>query len=132
MRHTLSKPERLTGKKTLSELYQSGEVIKEYPFILMVKPFPFENNVPARLAISVPKRKVKLAVKRNLMKRLAREAYRKQKNEFFDAIIQNKTQLALLLIYTGDEKFNNDIAEIKITKLLSRLIRKLSPQHPII
>jgi len=132
MRHTLSKPERLTGKKTLSELHQSGEVIKEYPFILMVKPFTFENNVPARLAISVPKRKVKLAVKRNLMKRLAREAYRKQKNELFNAIIQNKTQLALLLIYTGDDKFTNDIAETKITKLLSRLIRKLSPQHPII
>lgn len=132
MRHTLSKPERLTGKNTLSELHKRGEVIKEYPFILMVKPFTFESSVPARLAISVPKRKVKLAVRRNLMKRLAREAYRKQKNELFDALIKNKTQLALLLIYTGDEKFTNEIAEPKITKLINRLIRKISPQHPTI
>jgi ribonuclease P protein component len=126
MRQTLSKAERLTGKKNLSELHGTGEVIKEYPFILMVKPFTFETAVPARLAISVPKRKVKLAVKRNLLKRLARDAYRKNKEVLYETLLQNKMQVALLLIYTGDDRFGKDVAEKRINTLLNRLVKKIS------
>lgn len=75
---TLSKAERLCGKSAVEALFGHGKGgmrgCLRYRYTLRAD----EN--PSRILVSVPKRCFKRAVKRNLLKRRIREAYRRQKS----------------------------------------------------
>jgi ribonuclease P protein component len=74
---TLSKSERLCGKKAVETLFGRGrggvKGCLRYRFLQR------EDEGPSRILVSVPKRSFKRAVKRNLLKRRIRESYRRQK-----------------------------------------------------
>ena len=71
------KTEKLTGKKRIEELFRSGSSFYLYPFLLR---FIANDEAHHRVVISVSKKKVRKAVKRNLIKRRIREAYRLNKS----------------------------------------------------
>ena len=75
---TLSKSERLCGKKAVEALFGQGKggVKGCLRFRYLIR----ADEEPSRILVSVPKRSFKRAVKRNLMKRRIREAYRRQKS----------------------------------------------------
>lgn len=64
-----------------------------------------EKDFPARIAVSVSKRRFKRAVKRNRVKRLIRETYRLNKNTLYSSIPEDKT-MDILFIYLHDEILN--------------------------
>jgi ribonuclease P protein component len=75
--HTLPKAERLSGKTRIGALLTDGHSgtagCLRYRYLA-------DNGLAfSRILISVPKRHFKRAVKRNLLKRRIREAYRLQK-----------------------------------------------------
>lgn len=74
--HTFPKSERLTGKKNIEELFQKGSSFFLHPFLLR---YTVSSDKTHRLVISVPKKKFKKAVHRNLIKRRIRESYRLNK-----------------------------------------------------
>ena len=75
---TLTKQERLCGKKAVEALFGRGKSgtkgCLRYRFLMRES-----EELPSRILVSVPKRSFKRAVKRNLLKRRIREAYRRQK-----------------------------------------------------
>ena len=75
---TLPKSERLCGATAVADLFEHGKGISEGCF--RCKYLLREGEAPSRIVISVPKRNFKRAVKRNLLKRRIREAYRRQKS----------------------------------------------------
>ena len=77
MAATLSKSERLCGKKAIAGLMEHGKGgvagCLRYKYLKA-------GEAVTRILVSVPKRHFKRAVKRNLLKRRIRESYRLQKD----------------------------------------------------
>ncbi|MBQ1692891.1 MAG: ribonuclease P protein component [Bacteroidales bacterium] len=76
--NTLSKAERLSSKKDISRLIGNGRWgVCDCVKYCYLSPNGLDFN---RIMVSVPKKHFKRAVKRNLLKRRLREAYRTQKS----------------------------------------------------
>ena len=82
-RNTLKKEERLSGKTAVSTLMAKGKWghLGHFKFCVFANGLDF-----CRILVSVPKRNFKRAVKRNLLKRRIREAYRLQKELVHSAV----------------------------------------------
>lgn len=77
--NTLPKSERLCGKVSVSALMSKGRwgFTSGLKYCSSIQ--PEGDGIPNRIMVSVPKRLFKRAVRRNLLKRRLREAYRTRK-----------------------------------------------------
>ncbi|MDR1865211.1 MAG: ribonuclease P protein component [Bacteroidales bacterium] len=99
--NTLCKKERLCGKRMIAELFVSGKSFFHPPFrVIWMK--TTGGDAPVRFAVSVPKRRFKRAVHRNLIKRRTREAFRLNK-QLLHNFVEEGQQILLMLVYTSDE-----------------------------
>ena len=121
IKYTFCKEERLCRKGGFEELLSSGYSFVSYPLRIVIRLYPRgEKDFPARIAISVSKKRFKRAVKRNRVKRLVREAYRLNKNSLYSRIPGNQT-MDILFIY-----LHNEISEFdKIEKAITGAIKKI-------
>ena len=103
---TLKKEERLCSQKIIGELFTSGESFLAYPLKVVFQKTDNSQTYPVQAAFTVSKRNFKRAVKRNLLKRRMREAYRLNKPAFYDELALRSLKLAMMFVYVG-----KDIAE---------------------
>jgi ribonuclease P protein component len=75
--------------------------------------------------ISIPKRNIAKANQRNLLKRLVREAYRKQKQILYKALSKQEKQINFAIIYLKSNIIKNKEVELEINVVLNRLIKQL-------
>lgn len=125
---TFKKKERLSSKILIDEVFEKGKKFKSYPFIVTYLELDkIENtaNSPVRIVITVPKRKVKFANKRNRVRRQIKEAYRLNKPDFYSQLDAKNKNLALFLIYIGKEKEEYSFIDKKIKLLLTDLVKQL-------
>ena len=125
---TFKKKERLSSKILIDDLFEKGKKFKSYPFIatyLAQDSTESHWDSKVRVVITVPKRKVKFANKRNRVRRQIKEAYRLNKPEFYAQLEDRNTNLALFLIYIGKEKEDYSFIDKKIKLLLTDLVKQL-------
>ena len=96
--YTLKKEERLCSKKKIELLFQSGASIMAFPIRMQYLLTEAEDSSPVKILFSVPKKRFKRAVKRNLIRRRMREAFRLNKHQLYAAIPDGK-QLLCAFIY---------------------------------
>lgn len=124
MNNKFCKEERLCNRKSIDYLFSAEDKIKftEFPFMVIAKKAIDENQkFPAQMMVSVSKRKIKLAVNRNLMKRRIKEAYRLHKNDFYKELRNQNKELTLCFIFLGNKPISYELIEQKIIVLLNRL-----------
>lgn len=121
---TFSKDERLSSKVLLSQLLEKGTSFFVHPFRVIWLDIDHPGRHPVQLAISVPKKRFKKAVDRNRVKRVVREAYRRNKQELYDALNEKGRKGALLLVYSTNIQPVYSELESKIKLILQRLIKE--------
>ncbi len=123
MDQRLTKPERLSGKKSLDRLFSEGKSFFIAPFRIVVLQDKEETDRPTvRMALSVPRKVFKRAVKRNLIKRRIREAYRRNKTILVEPLREKGVRLDLIFIYTRPEILPYRDIEEKIILSLRKIL----------
>lgn len=126
----LPKSERINSKKLIDRLFKGGGAKSMSAFPLRVV-FMTEDADPheplARMMVSVPKRYFKRAVKRNHVKRLVREAYRRNKQVLIDSLEADEQRKALSLCFIWTDSSLRDYKEVerKTANLLQRIAEKI-------
>ena len=103
MDQSFGKKEKLKSKVVIDRLFASGKSVKKYPLRLVYLPLENSSEKINKATVSVSKRSFKRAVDRIKIKRLMREAYRKNKYLVTSNLSNN---YALMFIYTGREIWN--------------------------
>lgn len=96
-KYTFSKHERLKSKKEMSRIFTNG--IFFYSELMSLGFSKNETHDCHKIAISVPKKLFKSAVKRNKIKRLIRESYRLNKQLLYKNTEKEKGFFNLIFIY---------------------------------
>ncbi|MCC1483434.1 ribonuclease P protein component [Winogradskyella immobilis] len=125
MRNTYPKKEKLKSKKLIEQLFTEGRSISIYPIRLIYLKTDDKDAVLLKTGVSVSKRLHKKAVTRNRIKRLLREAYRLNKNTYFN---KNTTPYTFMFLYIGKEETDFKTLDRKM-KLLLEKFKKQNPDE---
>lgn len=121
MKFSYPKAEKLKSKKTIDALFTKGKSIGVFPVRLFYIELEAAGNTSYKTAVSVSKKKFRLAVDRIHIKRLLRETYRLNKS----LLLQNSSKkYALLFLYVGKEKPDFH----QLDKTMKMLMQKLAQQ----
>ncbi|MEI6311978.1 MAG: ribonuclease P protein component [Bacteroidota bacterium] len=127
-RFTFKKEERLCSKKLIDKIFEGKKVIHLFPFSIYYTCCDMDIAYPAQVLFAVSKKNFKRAVDRNRIKRLCKEAYRSQKNDYYSMLLKEKLKVAMVVVYNHKEHLDyNKMAnklQLAIDKLLMNIIKK--------
>lgn len=126
MNFKLTRNERLKSRKQIEFLFLKGKTLHEPPIFIRWVVTTIAQDYPVKIMFSVSKKKFKRAVDRNRIKRLLREAYRKNKWLLYDDLTKNEKQIHLSIVFTGKAEISYAETEAKIILTLQRLIQELN------
>ena len=116
--HSFPKSEKLCGKLRIASLMDGGRWSSTAHLRFCWKQVS-ESKEPSRLVISVPKRHFKRAVKRNLLKRRIREAYRLNKS------LLPPSSVDILFVWSSAELCDFRTIEAEMIQSLQRIAAKI-------
>lgn len=124
VRNTLKAEERLKHKKRIEDLFSNGKWFGQYPIRAVYLFSKEELPYPAQALFAVSKRNFKLAVKRNLLKRRMREAYRQNKHGLYENLSTADKHLLIAFNFQGKQEANFSDVENAIKTILDELVKK--------
>lgn len=127
--NSFKKEERLCNIQLIEKLYDNGSYFLVYPFRIIWLSCEANSKFPVQVLISVPKKKFKRALDRNLLKRRIREIYRIQKSEnLFPFFNERSEKIVLGINYIGNEIAEYASMEKKFNTAMLRLKKNISEQ----
>lgn len=126
MNEKFGKDYKLCSQKVIQSIFDEKKSVKAYPFLIHYSLLPLTSDASFQITVSAPKRNFKKAHDRNRIKRLMREAIRKNKLILEPFLLENKKQVALFMIYTAREEIPYDILFKKTTLLFTQLIKEIN------
>ncbi|MDR0728777.1 MAG: ribonuclease P protein component [Prevotellaceae bacterium] len=116
------KSERLCSQKQIAALFTAGDTLFHFPFKIFFSIAAAEDGKPCcQMAVNVPKRRFKRAVKRNLLKRRIREAFRRNKQIVYQPLEQQRRTASLFFHYVSPEILDYVPLETSLCEALAKL-----------
>lgn len=119
------KEHKLTGEIRVAKLYTEGDAFISYPLRIVFLPDEKDQAVPAKVVISVPKKRFKRAVHRNLLKRRIREAYRLNRELLWEYLADKDYSLNFGINYVSNDALPYSKIEKKMQEAFEKLIKRL-------
>jgi len=124
------KKERLCSKKQIDSLFEKGTSITFFPLKVIFCETVVEFVNPCQVMFVVPKRLFKRAHDRNKIKRRLREAYRINKNNFYEVLKNNKKKVIFSFIYIGKKIASYEEIEKSTLTALKKMAGQLLDINP--
>ena len=127
LNYQFKKSERIVSQKQIDELFAGAGSHTRAAFplrVVYIIKVREEGQSPARLLISVPKRRFRHAVDRNRVKRQLREAYRTNKHLLLQAIPSDQT-IDMAFIWLSDMHLPTKGIENRVKSLLTHIAERL-------
>jgi ribonuclease P protein component len=126
--NTLNKSERLKSRKIIGELFSVGQSAFQYPLkCVYLQCTPLDPASSSLLfGATVSKRNFKQAVKRNLIKRHIREAYRLNK-PVISQEEPKQTHWALMYIYVSKNQEDISMIPDAMRKINKKILKRIAP-----
>ncbi|MBT8296323.1 MAG: ribonuclease P protein component [Gramella sp.] len=121
MDQKFGKKDKLKSKKLIDSLFVEGKSIKSFPLKLVYISFDNTEEPELKTGVSVPKKLVKTAVKRNRIKRMMREVFRKNK---YLVTSDLSSSHAFMFIYISREEMTYEKLEASMIKILKNFGNK--------
>lgn len=110
-KYSLPKKERISLKKDFDYLFSKGKTLTIFPFKIF---YAFLNNTPnVKISISIPTKIFKKSVKRNYLKRIIKESYRKNKHILFNCDLKHTVFIHFNYVHNSIISYNEMEAYIK-------------------
>ena len=138
MRETFTKAERICSKLLIDKLFTGGNAsMAAFPLRAVYMFIDAEDEKlslksPISVLISVPKRKLHLAVDRNRLKRQVREAYRRNKQSLYALMEEKKLHLAIAFICISDQPAETEQVTRAVKKVLRRIEESVKKEEPVV
>jgi len=119
------KYERICKESEIQSLFQKGAGFSSYPYrvVFLVRPVG-DKPVTCRLLLSVSKKRFHHAIKRNRVKRLIREAWRKNKAKLYEICHRDTISIDVALVYNATVIHSYESMLDKTAKAVNELIKR--------
>ena len=121
----LPKYERICKENDIQALFDKGVGVSVYPYrVIYLFRRDESRPVTVRLLVSVSKKRFHHAFKRNRVKRLMREAWRKNKAELYEICQRDNISVDVALVYTATVIHSYEEMLEKTKKAVQELVKK--------
>ena len=119
------KHERICKESEIQSLFQKGAGFSSYPYrvVFLFRPVG-DKPVTCRLLLSVSKKRFHHAVNRNRVKRLIREAWRKNKDKLYEICRRDTISVDVALVYNATVIHSYETMLDKTSKAVDELIKR--------
>ncbi len=121
----LPKYERICKENDIQALFDKGAGVSVYPYRVI---FLFRKDesrpVTVRVLVSVSKKRFHHAFKRNRVKRLMREAWRKNKARLYEICQRDNISVDVALVYTATVIHSYEEMMAKTRKAVQEIVKK--------
>lgn len=121
----LPKYERICKENDIQALFDKGAGVSVYPYRVI---FLFRKDesrpVTVRVLVSVSKKRFHHAFKRNRVKRLMREAWRKNKARLYEICQRDNISVDVALVYTATVIHSYEEMLSKTRKAVQEIVKK--------
>lgn len=117
----LYKYEKLCSRTAINKIFQGGKSAICYPLRAAFTIVDDDDNSPQFL-ITIPKKKIRKAVKRVLLRRRVREAYRLNRHLLLPPLKEQGKSLKVAFVYLSDEIADYDTINTKMQALMAKIL----------
>ena len=125
------KYEHICKEGDIQRLFNQGVGFSSYPYRVIYLFFRDETRpVTCRLLVSVSKKRFHHAVKRNRVKRLTRESWRKNKTKLYEICQKDNISVDIAFVYTATVIHSYEEMFRKTKKVINELVAKYEKHNP--
>ena len=130
MGYKLNKDEKLCSRTAVDTLFHEGKSLMAFPLRAAYRLRPRDERHPVQFLISIPKKRIRKAVNRVLLRRRTREAYRLNRGELLLRPLESTGWgVDIAFVYLDTTPAPYEVINEKMTQLLNRIATAAAEQQ---